>query len=226
MKKDFTLGDSENFLSEVLDNSFEKSKTIHSVIRDRVAEVDPQRALQIPNHIYVSDPKQKMHTAMVEEIARIAHFGQVDKLGVDYIEHPRAVAILAENSVPSAQDYDLSSTLHIKWAALLHDVVEDTPLTLGDLSKLGVPNSLLRTVNELTRKPKMDSQLYYSRILNNKHARVVKIADMMHNCAPDRMALLDEKTRTRLTGKYSKGIEILTKDYPEDRKAFRELTGI
>lgn len=226
MNNDFALGDSENFLSEVIENSFDRSITIHSIIRDRVAESNPQRALQIPNHIYVSDPKQRMHTAMVEEIARIAHFGQVDKLGVDYIEHPRAVAIRAEMAVPSAKGFDLASSLHVKWAALLHDVVEDTPFTIKDLSLLGVPDSLLSTISILTRTPRMDSDLYYSRIFSNKHARVVKIADMMHNCAPFRTALLDENTRVRLIGKYSKGIEKLTNGYPDDRQAFKNMTGI
>lgn len=225
-KNDFALADLENFLSEVNSHSLEQTVTLHSVMRERIAESDPLRALAIPNHIYVSDPKRKLDTAIVEEIARIAHFGQVDKIGVDYIEHPRAVARLVETSVPSTQGYDLASAIHVKWAALLHDVVEDTHITIADLFKLGAPDSLLRTINDLTRTRKIKSEDYYTRIERNNPARVVKIADMMHNCDPARLALVDEKTRSYLIKKYSKGIEILTKNYPEDREAFREKTGL
>ena len=60
------------------------------------------------------------------EVARAAHSGQFRKSGEPYITHPLAVArILAEWHLdPQAL-----------MAALLHDVVEDTPTTKGEISK-------------------------------------------------------------------------------------------
>ena len=55
-------------------------------------------------------------------IALVAHKGQVDKAGVDYINHPKSVASKCK-------------TEKEKIVALLHDVVEDTNVTLEDLSQ-------------------------------------------------------------------------------------------
>ena len=49
-------------------------------------------------------------------IAKMAHFGQVDRAGVDYIKHPEAVASFVKTDEEKAVAY-------------LHDVIEDTPLT-------------------------------------------------------------------------------------------------
>jgi len=60
------------------------------------------------------------------EVARAAHAGQYRKSGEPYITHPLAVAkILAE--------WQLDGQALI--AALLHDVVEDTPTTKGEIAK-------------------------------------------------------------------------------------------
>ncbi|HET0923692.1 TPA: GTP pyrophosphokinase, partial [Streptococcus pneumoniae] len=53
-------------------------------------------------------------------IAKKAHAGQVDKAGVDYIQHPLYVA----SQVNTEQE---------KAVALLHDVIEDSDITAADL---------------------------------------------------------------------------------------------
>ena len=58
------------------------------------------------------------------EFAAEAHKGQVRKSGEPYIEHPVAVAEILVN-----MQMDVTSAM----AALLHDVVEDTNVTLDDL---------------------------------------------------------------------------------------------
>ena len=58
------------------------------------------------------------------EIATIAHKGQTDKAGKEYIYHPIMVAF----SVKTKEE---------KIVALLHDVVEDTEWTFEDLEKEG-----------------------------------------------------------------------------------------
>ncbi|MCI9292512.1 MAG: hypothetical protein HFF02_04310 [Erysipelotrichaceae bacterium] len=52
-------------------------------------------------------------------IATLAHQGQADKNGVDYIEHPKAVASLVKGDQQNIVAY-------------LHDVVKDTDVTLDD----------------------------------------------------------------------------------------------
>ena len=60
------------------------------------------------------------------EVARAAHSGQYRQSGEPYITHPLAVAkILAEWHLDA----------QAMMAALLHDVVEDTPTTKGEISK-------------------------------------------------------------------------------------------
>ena len=53
-------------------------------------------------------------------IALVAHKGQVDKAGVDYINHPLTVSRNCKNEKE-------------KIVALLHDVLEDTKVTKEDL---------------------------------------------------------------------------------------------
>ena len=63
--------------------------------------------------------KQEM-IKMADLVAYTAHYGQTDKQGQPYINHPRTVASTLEDETE-------------KVAALLHDVIEDTPLTADDL---------------------------------------------------------------------------------------------
>ena len=64
------------------------------------------------------------------EIACKAHAGQVDRGGVPYIFHPLHVADQMPNSTLGA-------------VGLLHDVVEDTPVTFVDLLAAGIPEDVV-----------------------------------------------------------------------------------
>src|SRR5476649_2382352 len=71
-------------------------------------------------------PKDVEHIEQAYEVARAAHAGQYRQSGEPYITHPLAVAkILAEWHL-DAQPL---------MAALLHDVVEDTPTTKTEIAK-------------------------------------------------------------------------------------------
>src|ERR1700694_1931800 len=71
-------------------------------------------------------PDDVAHIEAAYEVARAAHSGQYRQSGEPYITHPLAVAkILAEWHLdPQAL-----------MAALLHDVVEDTPTTKSEIAK-------------------------------------------------------------------------------------------
>ena len=56
----------------------------------------------------------------VLKIATVAHLGQVDKLGEPYIMHPLRIMLRMDS-------------VEAKMTAMLHDVVEDTDVTLDDL---------------------------------------------------------------------------------------------
>lgn len=60
------------------------------------------------------------------QVAKKAHDGQVRKSGEPYIIHPLCVAIILA---------DLELDKESIAAGLLHDVVEDTPMTTEDLAK-------------------------------------------------------------------------------------------
>ena len=72
-------------------------------------------------------------------LAASAHKGQVDKGGTDYIRHPLAVASMLEDG-------------RDRIAAVLHDVVEDTKVTLEELAR-EFPPDIVEAVRLLTRQP-------------------------------------------------------------------------
>ena len=103
------------------------------------------------------------------EVAREAHRGQKDKAGKDYILHPLTVAQLCAGDVNAIT------------AALLHDVVEDTKLTINDLREKGFPERVLFAVNALTRRKEEPRDAYLQRVKRNAVAVQVKLADLIHN---------------------------------------------
>lgn len=129
-----------------------------------------------------------------ELLARRVHAGQVDKLGVDYFLHVRAVADAVSH---------LGCSFEI--AALLHDAIEDCDdadivnlLTIGELFGPEVRDA----VNRLTKRPgDQYKQEYLPRVKESAISKAVKLADIAHN--QSRLQLLnDEAERARLTQKY------------------------
>ena len=106
--------------------------------------------------------------ACAYEIAKTAHSGQVDKGGNPYIQHVEAVAERCTDS-------------NTKIVALLHDVIEDTPLTLSDLRAYGFTEAILSAVDAITKRKKECRTDYLQRVKQNALARQVKIADLQHN---------------------------------------------
>jgi (p)ppGpp synthase/HD superfamily hydrolase len=127
--------------------------------------------------------------ATADEIAQRAYDGQLDKLGRPYIAHPRRVAARLD-------------TTHAKAAALLHDVIEDSPITADDLRAEGIPQVVIDCVLLLTRRDDVPADDYYRAIAADALARTVKMADLADNSDPARLAALPEPTRSRLTAKY------------------------
>ena len=129
-------------------------------------------------------------------IARKAHEGQLDKAGVDYIEHPIYVASQVDTEEEKA-------------VALLHDVIEDSPVSAEELLQAGLPETVVTAVQVLTKKKEQDYQTYLETVKKNPLARVVKLADLKHNSDLSRLSSITEKDRERLK-KYKKAIDFLS----------------
>ncbi|GGF35637.1 HD domain-containing protein [Williamsia phyllosphaerae] len=136
--------------------------------------------------------------ALADAIAVEAHRGQTDKLGVDYIEHPRSVS----------RRIDPSDEVAVA-AGLLHDVVEDSGITAENLLERGVPADVVEVVTLLTRNKDIPDEDYYAAIRRHDSALVVKLADLADNTDPERFRRLPEPLQQRLIGKYVKAYRAL-----------------
>jgi (p)ppGpp synthase/HD superfamily hydrolase len=144
---------------------------------------------------------QDFHTWLAEAIATHAHRGQLDKADNPYIDHPRAVAAMVADLVePSIRDVSVQ-------AAWLHDVVEDTDVTIDDLARAGFGVAVQLAVDSVTRR---DGELYsdlIARAADNTIGRLVKLCDNKHNT--DRLGNLDEPVRTGMARRYAKARKTL-----------------
>lgn len=130
------------------------------------------------------------------KIATDAHKGQVDKAGVEYINHPLKVASLVYNEKE-------------KIIALLHDTIEDTYITEQHLIDYGFSNEIIEAVKVLTHSKDVPYMDYIQKIKGNKLARKVKIADLTHNSDLTRLKNITEKDRKRCE-KYKKALMYLS----------------
>ena len=112
------------------------------------------------------NPQDLLNKAI--EIAEVAHAGQVDKAGKPYIGHPKRVM----NAVETVEE---------KIVAVLHDAVEDSDLTLEDLKVAGFSDRLREAIDAITKIDGEKRKDYLKRVMNNKIALRVKIADMTDN---------------------------------------------
>jgi (p)ppGpp synthase/HD superfamily hydrolase len=130
------------------------------------------------------------------QLARRAHEGQLDKSGRPYIAHPLRVMGHLKGE-------------HERMTAVLHDVVEDTDVTLEDLAALGCPPEVLAAVTAISKRPGESQADYLSRVMADPIALTVKRADIADNMSADRMGRLDAGTRERLQAKYEAALRQL-----------------
>ncbi|MFJ8039777.1 HD domain-containing protein [Kitasatospora sp. NPDC096147] len=149
----------------------------------------------------------------IDALAEQAHAGQVDKLGVPYVGHVRAVAA---GLAPFGAG--------LQMAGLLHDVLEDTELTAEDLLRAGVPGAVVATVQRVTRVAGVGYEEMIRQVAGDQAAALVKIADNAHNSHPDRTAGLAPASRDRLALRYRGAREVLWPAVPvADVRAVLEL---
>ena len=130
-------------------------------------------------------------------IAYAAHHGQLDYNGIPYIFHPVHLAEQMDDEISCC-------------AALLHDVVEDTDVTLEQLRR-EFPEEVTAVVALLTHGEDVDYFDYVRAIRTNPIAVKVKLADLAHNSDQTRCvgSGLTEERLAYWREKYRKAREIL-----------------
>lgn len=137
-----------------------------------------------------SDMTKKAINVMYE-----AHQGQKDKGGFPYCFHPYQVA--------QGMEDEISCT-----CALLHDVVEDTDITMEDLTDMGFPKEVTDVLKLLTHEKGIPYMDYVRNLAENPTARRVKLADLKHNSDLTRLKEVTDRDLERIE-KYRKAIAFL-----------------
>lgn len=128
--------------------------------------------------------------------AEECHRGQVDRNGTKYILHPLQVMSRMETETE-------------KIVAVLHDIVEDTPVTLQDLWQKGYSEEIVEAINCLTRREGETYEEFIGRCKQNPIAQKVKIADLEDNMDIRRLDMLTESDMERLN-RYLRAWKYLT----------------
>jgi (p)ppGpp synthase/HD superfamily hydrolase len=123
------------------------------------------------------------------QIACNAHAGQKRWNGDEYITHPLRVAFGYPHFVKDEKE---------QIVAILHDVIEDTSITLEDLRREGFPEYIVEAIDDITKRENESyEEDYLDRVRKNPIARQVKYADLLDN------------TRDRVSKKYEKAKKFL-----------------
>jgi (p)ppGpp synthase/HD superfamily hydrolase len=130
--------------------------------------------------------------------------GKVDKAGVDYIHHPLHVAKAVADH---GEEYEI--------VGLLHDIVEDTEVSLEFLRDAGFSNNVVEAVDAITKRKDKDGEIeeyenYLARVKSNKIARIVKLADIEHNSDASRLPEELRKAHEGHLKKYQKAKKYLS----------------
>ena len=142
-----------------------------------------------------------LYTALTKKALRIsfeAHRNQLDKSGIPYVYHPFHLAEQMEDEYSTC-------------VALLHDVVEDTPITLEFLKSQGFPQEVTEAIALMTHDDDTPYFEYVKNLCKNPIAKRVKAADLAHNSDLSRFDHIDEEALERVR-KYRRAMEILAEE--------------
>lgn len=141
----------------------------------------------------MNENKNLLETAIT--IATNAHINQLDKCGEPYIFHPFRVMITV-------------NTLKERIVAVLHDVLEDTDITI-EVLKNYFTNDIIEALIAITKNNGETYQEFIKRCCLNSLAMSVKRADISDNNSSIRLYKLDLETRKFLRNKYAKAINYI-----------------
>lgn len=124
------------------------------------------------------------------------HAGQIDRAGQPYILHVLRV---------TSRLYDLPAQM----VAILHDVVEDTPVTLEELRLMGYPEQVVTAIDSLSRRDGEGYEAYIERLSENPLAVRVKLSDLQDHLDLRRSGELMPDDLDRV-GRYQRAYRQLT----------------
>lgn len=141
-----------------------------------------------------------IYTLMTRNAMRIAykaHENQKDKSGVPYIFHPYHVAEQMDDEVSCV-------------VALLHDVVEDTHITM-EMLEWNFPQEVVQPLKLMTHDKNTPYMDYIKNLSKDRVAKKVKLADLEHNMDESRMVGSGENIKQieRRRKKYQEAWEYL-----------------
>ncbi len=142
-----------------------------------------------------------MTATLDDAIALVAtHFkGVTDKVGQPYILHCIRVMMGVES-------------LDGKIVGILHDLVEDTDVTLEELRAAGFSETVVRGVDLMTHREGVSYADYVVRLQHDPIAKAVKLSDLRDNLSPQRVLLRSDRAardRSRLA-KYAASYRFLS----------------
>ncbi len=129
------------------------------------------------------------------DLANKYHYGQVDKGGLPYVLHPLYVMVQVDG-------------VKAKIVAILHDILEDTPIIVDDLINYGFDLNIVDAIVSITKIDGESYSDYLKRVKDNELARIVKLADLSHNMDISRLSNPTKKDYKRVE-KYKKAYEYL-----------------
>ena len=143
---------------------------------------------------------------MIEKALKLIlthHEGQTDRAGKPYVLHPITVMTYVETDVE-------------KVVALLHDIVEDTDVTLDHVREI-FGDTVAEAVGLLTHLEGDTYTQYVEKLAYHPIARKVKMADMKHNMDISRIPYPKQKDFDRVR-KYEKKLRYLITIDERERK--------
>jgi (p)ppGpp synthase/HD superfamily hydrolase len=118
-----------------------------------------------------------------------------------YILHPLRVMCAVEGA-------------HAQIAAVLHDVIEDTEVTLADLQSAGYSRPIIHTIDCLTHRHGETYVAYIERVSTDPIATLVKVADLHDNHRNNKSLMPTSSVRERLK-RYEQALSFLESNLHE-----------
>jgi (p)ppGpp synthase/HD superfamily hydrolase len=125
-------------------------------------------------------------------LAAFLHVGQVDLTGKPYIMHPMRV-------MAGVKAYDAMVV------AALHDLIEDTDITLDELKELGFREEIVEAVDAVSKRDGEEYMDYVARAAANPIGIEVKLSDLRDNLDKTRKLPDDERAKKKIK-KYKKAM--------------------
>ncbi|MBQ7691002.1 MAG: hypothetical protein IJT30_07435 [Muribaculaceae bacterium] len=140
---------------------------------------------EIVYHTHYDQEQYRQLLLRAIDLSSTHHLSQRDKGGERYFGHPVRVA-------------ERCDTDEQRIVALIHDLLEDTPVTARQLLDDGFPTHIVEALLAVTRRQGETYEQFIDRLATNPIARRVKIADLLDNMDVTRLPILTDDDCRRL----------------------------